>query len=817
MLELNLASHFEAEADPQEADYEYIQAALGNKPLYHQWCTYRAKEAALVVNSYNTGTGKTKAALLRLLDLNQRQGNPKQANVLFIAPTNELLRQHEEDVKSFIEKNKLRHLVLRLDAQKIKDLGIEYLGEKYVRQGDRLRQMLEDPGSVLPTEDGYHPEGKKPYVLITNPDIFYYALYGLGNQHDQRLLFRLFIGNFNYIIVDEFHYYNAKQLANFLFFLTLSREWGYFEKGRQVCLLTATPVPQVTKYIENLNVAVKYIKPDEEPLDLPRTPALAPIRLRLYSGEALGGAGSDGEGLVGLASREFPTVSACLKDGQHGAIISSALWQINRLYEKYGSKANALLGRLTGAESSQWRKLNQAKALIMATPTVDIGYNFGRAGKDWQSLDFLLFDARTSDEFIQRLGRAGRVLGKKVTDRPSEVWAVVPDELLTALQPFVGQTIERPSLNKLVSATLPPKNGLYSYVRSGAIAEAFLPIYAQYGRSLPPDLRERAHQVYDAVCEVYEASKNLTYKSLEFNIRRYLKISAKKAQLLKEINATSFEFGSASLLIRTMDKSPQMDEIKLEEMAQKYEADAPAYKQAMLSKYGRSRLVDERQAEIEEYFRAEARFNFRDNFQPPQVLVHDAPGLLASAEYTVYSALHLVQNFEGDWSDAPQLLEEWEGHSLLKPDQGLPLAFELRKTRQTRLYLYFYLNRTDLSEDEWKEGYCSKLAATTGFQLRSDDGPVPAEINKVFRQKYLTFYAVPAVGPEARTLNSLSRHTALYSSKLKVDLDGASEKEYLIVLGSAALQLSCEGALRRASHVAQRAAAKANHIFDWEC
>jgi hypothetical protein len=38
----------------------------GHHPLYHQWRTYNAT-GPLIVNTYNTGTGKTKAALLRLL------------------------------------------------------------------------------------------------------------------------------------------------------------------------------------------------------------------------------------------------------------------------------------------------------------------------------------------------------------------------------------------------------------------------------------------------------------------------------------------------------------------------------------------------------------------------------------------------------------------------------------------------------------------------------------------------------------------------------------------------------------------------------
>jgi len=232
MIELELAPHYEMYADPNAEDYRPLANALGNPPLYHQWHTYQAKHVHIVVNSFNTGTGKTKAALLRLLDLDEayKRSRYNNANVLFIAPTNELLRQHEQDVRDFIKHNGLAHIVLRLDAATIKELGNKHLGGKFVRQGDRLHQMLQDPGSILTDSDGYHIEGHHPYLLVINPDIFYYALYGLGNPHDQKVLFRAFIKNFSYIVVDEFHYYNAKQLANFLFFLTLLREWGLFQR-----------------------------------------------------------------------------------------------------------------------------------------------------------------------------------------------------------------------------------------------------------------------------------------------------------------------------------------------------------------------------------------------------------------------------------------------------------------------------------------------------------------------------------------------------------------------------------------------------------
>ncbi len=61
--------------------------------LYHQARTYDAlaARAPLVMNTYPTGTGKTVAALLRLLHPEQRG-----RNTLLIAPTNALIWQHAE-------------------------------------------------------------------------------------------------------------------------------------------------------------------------------------------------------------------------------------------------------------------------------------------------------------------------------------------------------------------------------------------------------------------------------------------------------------------------------------------------------------------------------------------------------------------------------------------------------------------------------------------------------------------------------------------------------------------------------------------------
>ncbi|MEO9028790.1 MAG: type I-D CRISPR-associated helicase Cas3' [Ktedonobacteraceae bacterium] len=809
MIELELAAHYEALASPDAEDYQKLADALKAAPLYHQWCTYKAKDASIVVNSYNTGTGKTKAALLRLLDLDEayrNNGLADNANVLFIAPTNELLRQHEQDVQDFIHANNLKHIVLRLDAATIKELGQQHLGEKFTRQGDRLYQMLEDPRAVTIDDEGYHPEGHRPYVLVINPDIFYYALYGLGNTHDQRVLFRAFVEKFQYIIVDEFHYYNAKQCANFLFFLTLSREWGYFARGRTVCLLTATPTREIKAYLQGLHLSIAFIEPGHEPDDLLQTPALAPVTLQLWSTEAFT------NGLVGLASEKQSEVIAWLQNEQHGAFISSALWRINELYKIYGGKSSPYTGRLTGAEQAQWREQHKYAALLMATPTVDIGYNFSRPGKLRQSIDFLFFDARSSDECIQRLGRAARILGKPICTIPSKVYAIVPDELLQGLQQVCerdGNKLERGALNALINELLPQKNGIYAYIRSGAIAEAFLPLY-HMNKALASNDKQQAEELYQAISHIYGTKNKRSFASLAWNIQKYLKIKALLPNLLKE--AKSKRFGVASVIVHTIDKQPEIDLAALDSIT---EARAYEVENTLLQHKKLVKAEVKRRYELEEYYVTATRFNFRDHFQPPLALAHDPEGFLSTAEYTTYSALHIVQNYQADWYDAQHYAGAADNAGQ-RFDKQFQLCCELRKSREQRLHLYFKLAHTALTKSQWEERYCSQLAAADGLKLQSDDGPVPAEINALFEQNYVTFYAVPAIGPEGLALVRLTKITSLFLNRLRVEFGDEGEHEYMFVVGTAALLVACENNVINAKYKVKKEATQGSHLFDWE-
>lgn len=813
MLELDLAPQDEAQADPHAPDYDTLHDALGNAPLYHQWRTYQELHngANLLVNSYNTGTGKTKAALLRLLDLSEDYPTTHDANVLFIAPTNELLRQHQGDVSKFITRNNLRHLVLQLDAARIQVLAETHLPDKFKRKGEWLDKMLENPRTVLRNANEQSPRGDRPYILVINPDLFYYALYGLGNPHEQRGLFRHFL-KFRYIIVDEFHYYNAKQLANFLFFMALLREFGYFETEprRQVCLLTATPVPEVDNYLTNLKLNMVKVEPIGEPENLTRIPALAPVHLRLYNAD------ETSDGLVDRASEAKDTVQGWLDAGQHGAFISGALWRINQIYNNYGGDANPRIGRLTGAENREGREAAKKVDLMMATPTVDIGYNFERENWPRQNIDFLLFDARTSDEFIQRLGRAGRVLGKTDTDSPSEAWAVVPAKLVERLEEYSGQTLTRSQLNALVNepGVMPKKNGIFGYVRSGAIAEAFLPVFS-YAHSLPTDQEQTMQRLYDALAQVFDTRGGYRHRfgTVKRNIYRYLALKKQERQLLAEAKE-SFKLGTASATILAIAQQGKDDD-SIPEIDEATAAQDERNLLGISRRLERNRRVKQRQESIEEYFVANAHFQFRDSYEPPQAIIYDPHHLLSRADYKTYSALHVAQYFDADWTTDKGQLGRWAEHLNNDSDDVL-IGCEIKKHRQQRLFIQFTLDPGGLDKRGWEDRYCGKLSAHPGFNIIAADGtPLPVQLRDEFSKGYIVFYAVRDVGAQGRALNGLKKQTSLFTNTLKIDFGSEGEHSYLVVLGAAALLVSCEQNVINAAYIAERKASSGGHIFDW--
>jgi CRISPR-associated endonuclease/helicase Cas3 len=532
-------------------------------------------------------------------------------------------------------------------------------------------------------------------------------------------------------------------------------------------------------------------------------PALAPLRLRLYPAEAFT------QGLVDLARAEQPQMEAWLAAGRHGAIISSALWRINSLYQVYnGQGREPALHRLTGPQPPEVRVgiREQMPDLLFATPTVDIGYNFKREGKTRQSIDFLLFDAYYADDLLQRLGRAGRVLGSRITDMPSDSWAVVPDRAVAALRPLVGQAVARSDFAAQVREALPPRHGLYSYVRSGAIAEAFLPIYQMGQAGWAGEGQARAEQVFTAVQAVYGSKRS--FWSLRNDIKFYQEMGRQIHCLEQEAHADQFILGQASVQADYLTK--QYEEEQLADMpAELPDADAyvAAVRRLVASPRKQQEYRREREEKIEHYYTVAARFTFRDSFDPPQAVIHDPQHLLSSVDYALYSAIHIAQNCQADWTTDPARLAEWGNKVQSTLNEPPLLGCSIRAIRDPRLSLQLYLDPLTRSQPEWEARYLHQVAALAGWRWGprpGSIGQVPRALNNAFARRYIPFYATPHDGPVARALGALRQTTSLFTYDLDVDFGGLTPARYAVVLGTAALLVAEETSIRNATYIGGR-------------
>ncbi len=743
---------------------------LGHFPLYHQWRTYNAAEP-LIVNTYNTGTGKTKAALLRLLkrarDIGFNHLDSSEHNALLIAPTNELLAQHARDAEKFCEENKLPYRVVPISRADLDNYKAEPdFSEGILRRGAALHYLLQNPRRV--DEDS----SKKATLFVVNPDIFYYAFYFLYARNDRIPLFQDIFTLCNYIIIDEFHYYNPKQFANFLFFMSLSKHYGFIggATNRQFCLLTATPNPKVVAYLKNLGVDIAWIRPETASTgELEQTreiPALTPVDLAVYSVEEVK------DGLLALAHEKKKELADWLHNGEDGAIISGALWRINQVYYDLKSIISTdIMGRLTGAESRRGREDAKAKRLILATPTVDIGYNFDRLGKTRQNIDFLLLDARSGDEFIQRLGRAGRVLGKQYQDIPSRVLAVVDNTFYKALQPYDGQTMSRLTLRQLAEEHLPARNSLYSYIKTGAIAEAFLPLYRLEGMASAagkPDLQG----LFSEVQQLFAADTRVTYERLRRDTKSYIE----RAQ----------DYGERKTFPAEMTECLNVCKDRL------------MHEQAYRKQHGKlwsdkQEAYNWLQKDLRSYFVEKARFSFREDFQPPLALVSDSRGLLSSEPVVLFDALHIVKNYRVEYFGTAR---EWQQRlSLLLPEDANEafIFCDLRGLREPdeRLQIGLKLSVRGYKRTAWEEDekFAYRPTALYGLEVTAlnNDHGLPTEVRKMFSERYIPAFVVARESRSASTMWGLQRQAQFIPYDLQVTFNDGKTHDYYAVLGTMAL------------------------------
>lgn len=753
---------------------ESLKKAPSSPYLYHQKRTVdELKENSIVFNTYPTGAGKTIASLLYLKENTN-------IDALFIAPTNELLRQHSEDIKGFITKNDLPHIVVKIDAR-----VIETLRENH-RKGATLYEVLNNPlqfRDELSIENIKY-DGKRPVIVVVNPDIFYYCFYSLYGNNDKGNLMDIIIKKFNYIVIDEFHYYNSKQLTNFLFFILLSNEFNYFKHGRKMCILTATPDALVEKYLRRGGIKYKIISNENENLESETYEELKTLSsLDLYV---------TSKGLDEVISEMYK--DNMLKNDC--VVISQSIYRVNKLKEQLInsgiSKEN--IGIITGAIKSEERKNAIAKPIIIATPTVDIGYNFKKEEKESQNIDEVITEANTWDQALQRLGRAGRILGKRVQDKRSKVVLCVTDGVYEAFKEETRE-ISRSELKNIIKQAMPERNIMKRYVESNGILELCFPMKEMY-RKMSQQNKFIIEDLFDMVISVFAPKSKQNFKGLSVKVDKYNKQcifineytqSSEKEEVIKNIDNNLFiDFYKNYYRNEDGEDTEVIDNSMLDDFS---EQDIKILKLDV-----EQELVHYINSEIS---KIKSLINFRGNDISKAALVFDKNYKFGQEHRIfVYDIFHLMKYYEIDWYENKKDFEQGTKIKLSNYEE------EINGVDKIDIFVTVNGIRENPIEITWEYGfygeqssfeekYINKVEAINeliliGYEYTSlgrERVALPEAITKAFREKYIPIYTISQEPKEEYKIRKIIKNQPIFLQKLKVQFS-ESEKEYFVITGT---------------------------------
>ncbi|MCG9128638.1 type I-D CRISPR-associated helicase Cas3' [Candidatus Poribacteria bacterium] len=745
------------------AGYEKINPSnefgLKYPPLYHQQRTYdELKDNDLVINTYNTGTGKTQASLLRLFDL---KGDNE--NVLFIAPTNELIRQHTDDIREFVQEHDLSFNVSEITGKTLREFETAFDPGYTVRNPRKLHEIINFSNS----------SNKKNQIIVTNPDIFYLCFFCRYSDTDSANLFQDFLVKFNYIVIDEFHYYDAKQFANFLMFFIFSKEYGYFNgAGRKICLLSATPDEEMFRYLDRIDLKYKLVSPDNEPDksdSYENVQTLSEIELNIHSNK-----------IHDSLKTRPELVTELLISGKEGAIISSSLrtiTDINHGLKKTG--LNKKIGLITGAVSSKERSdATLIYPLVLATPTVDIGYNFKKVEKKSQNIDFVCFDALYGSEFTQRIGRAGRLLGKEDTSQKSIGHAFIQGNLFSQLQD--GNSYDRQEFTNLVKASLGEDNRFYNYIQSYAILEAFYPLYHHLKR-VSEDYQYRVKEVYDKIRQVYAPESETTFDELKKRIQWHLKYE----NVIKAHEQNRYD-----KFIQRDQESVAWSYIRhqcwINGTLEQFEKTPSEQLNAAIKDFVRNRSNREYLVEYsqQKFTPINSLFSFRNSNVGIRCAIYDPNHFFQyNSNYTEYDLFHILMYYDFKKITKEQY-HEFTG------DWGNFCDFYVRidQRKESSAKLAFEYNADAIDKDSFEKQHCWEPTALKGLRLNSN-GIIPNKMQNFLTNKYVT--CLLSKMKNRHVLNNILDTKRLISYPLSVTFNDGHE-DYKIILGSQAYLIHAE-------------------------
>lgn len=732
-----------------------LQSCLKNA-LQHQVDVFEAaKDHDIVLDLAPTGTGKTKAGLAVLL-------HQPSKNAVYIAPTNALIEQQAEAAEKFVKDAGLNHIVKAVSAKEVRTWSNNRVG---VRGGEKLYNLIRNPASVFP-EVG----ANRPLILVTNPDIFYYATFFQYNKLDRGNLAYSFFTQFGTIIFDEFHLYNAKQLVGLLFYLVYLHEFGFFKQNVKVILLTATPEPACKQVFETLKAQGVRVKEIDGESGEHRLPSQTALNLTIRPQR------SRDEFLTEIADEVVQRFHHNAE--QSGAVILDSKDHINRLADYLNQRGLAgKYGRITGSTPLKDRQWAAQQKIILATSTVDVGFNFERTPAPLrQNLDWLIFSARDRAAFWQRIGRVGRVLGKQETDIPSEAIAYLKEkaweEDITSLDIKGGRTALQQKLEELKCLDRP---FLQVYWQSEALLETARPLIVLEDALKALSQESLVSQVFETLKAVFGGKREWKHYRDRMQALLLAETLQKTSVVAKNEKQWNFakvwsksDHNAKYHFLKTFLEAKHIDDA--EDLKAKRKT-LPDWNDAIAK---RNDIAEEMKTFAEEWRSSYAPiFQFRSSLFE-NVHIRDPHNLLLDvSEETELDPVHLLRNYEfaqrGDIT-------------------------EITGRAQMPYEISFHLNYNG-SEDEFKYMELNRLTAFQNCTVRRSQQGVdfPTEILAALKKEWLAGVIVPTFLNQG--IIFYLRKQGIESYPVKVRGDGFS-KDYTFFTGIDAIMTAAMNGIK---------------------
>lgn len=442
----------------------------------HQVETYRAltqEDVDVVLNVAMTGDGKSLAAYLPTLI------DPAN-HCLGMYPTNELLRDQERQLRGYLSSFGVPEEQVPLSS---------LWGAELTRLEDRLGMQSRD---ALLKE-----RFSNASVILTNPDIFNLVMnYSYGQYSpmftEEELPYTLGV-NFDSFIFDEFHVFSVPQIvAALTSMLYFAEQPGLRSK---FLFSSATPSETLIEMIDRAGLRYRLVKGEyASERDDSYRQVLYPASLEFDKLEP----NTDAETWVREHVDDLVTFWHGCDRQAKGAIIVNSVAVARRITEFLAgalAPEGISVGENTGLTDQARRREALTKDVVVGTSTIDVGVDF--------NINYLIFESTNAGNFLQRLGRLGRVRQGEAAFPRYKAHA-----LLSSRTPWIyarlqegfadGETVERTGkFQEVVNGAFPQENSFLPYIkRWGKLVPAHILAVLQRRKDAYTDLIGRLKPRY---------------------------------------------------------------------------------------------------------------------------------------------------------------------------------------------------------------------------------------------------------------------------------------------------------------------------------